>query len=200
VTEILDGELLVYDLDGDIALHLNRTAALVWRSCDGRRTVPELMKVVSDQLGETPDEDVVMMALDSLSDHGLIDSGFKERDGAAVALSRRRFFRRAGLVGAAAINAPVVYSMSAPLAAAALSGGGTGNTGFTNTGFTQSTSPGGISTTPTGSSGENSGSSGETTGSSGGNTGSSGAGSSGAGSSGAGSSGGGSSGGGSSYP
>ena len=31
LTESLDGELLVYDLNGDIAVHLNRTAAIVWR-------------------------------------------------------------------------------------------------------------------------------------------------------------------------
>ena len=111
LTETVDGELLVYDLDGDIASHLNRTAALVWRNCDGRHTVGELLVLVVEQLGETADEDVVLMALDSLSEHGLISSGYEERDGAAVALSRRRFFRRVGVAGAAAVNAPVVYSM-----------------------------------------------------------------------------------------
>jgi hypothetical protein len=126
-TETLDGELLVYDLDGDIALHLNRTAALVWHSCDGRHTVAELLTLVVEELGESADEDVVLMALDSLSEHGLIRSGFEERDGAAVALSRRRFFRRVGVAGAVAVNAPVVFSLSVPTAAAALSSGGPSN-------------------------------------------------------------------------
>ena len=81
------------------------------------------------ELGETADEDVVLMALDSLSEHGLIRSGYDERDGAAVALSRRRFFRRVGVAGAAAVNAPVVYSIIAPTAAAALSHGGGGSGG-----------------------------------------------------------------------
>jgi hypothetical protein len=129
VTELLDGELLVYDLDADIAAHLNRTAALVWRSCDGRRTVAELATLVAEELGEPPDEDVVLMALDSLSEHGLIISGYEERDGAAVALTRRRFFRRFGIVGAAALNAPVVFSAIVPTAAAAISGGGGGGGG-----------------------------------------------------------------------
>jgi hypothetical protein len=124
LTETLDGELLVYDLDGDIASHLNRTAALVWRSCDGHHTVAELLTIVVEELGETADEDVVLMALDSLTEHGLISSGYEERGGAAVALSRRRFFRRFGVAGAAALNAPVVYSMVVPTAAAALSNGG----------------------------------------------------------------------------
>ena len=126
LTETVDREVLVYDLERDTAFHLNSTAALVWRSCDGSRTVAELAALVAEELGEEPNEDVVLMALDNLSDHGLIRSGYKERDGAAVALSRRRFFRRVGAVGAAALNAPVVYGMSVPIAAAALSTGASG--------------------------------------------------------------------------
>jgi hypothetical protein len=129
LTETLDGELLVYDLDGDLAAHLNKTAALVWRGCDGDRTVAELLALVVEELGEPADEDVVLMALDSLAEHGLISSGYKERDGAAVALSRRRFFQRFGVTGAAALSAPVVYSMVVPTAAAALSSGGGGGGG-----------------------------------------------------------------------
>jgi hypothetical protein len=129
LTETLDGELLVYDLDGDTASQLNRTATLVWRSCDGRRTVAELLTIVVEELGETADQDVVLMALDSLSEHGLISSGYKERDGAAIALSRRRFFRRVGVAGAAAVNAPVVFTLAVPTAAAALSNGGGGSGG-----------------------------------------------------------------------
>ena len=124
LTETLDGELLVYDLSGDIAVHLNRTSAVVWRGCDGHRTVPELLALVEEELGDTADEDVVLMALDTLAEHGLISGGYAERDGAAIALSRRRFFRRFGMIGAAA--APVVYSMIVPTAAAAASTGGAG--------------------------------------------------------------------------
>lgn len=131
LTEVVEGELLVYDLDGDVAVHLNDTAALVWRSCDGSRTAGELAVLVADELGEPADEDIVLMALDNLSEHGLITSGYDEREGAEVALSRRRFFRRVGVVG---VKAPVVYSMIVPTAAAALSsgggGGGGGGSGF----------------------------------------------------------------------
>jgi hypothetical protein len=137
LTEELDGEVLVYDLSGDTALHLNKTAALVWRSCDGRRTVADLTRLVSDELGEAADDDVVLMALDNLSDHGLISSGYNERDGAEVALSRRRFFRRVGLAGGAAFSAPVVYSALIPTAAAALSHGGGGGGGGGGSGFIQ---------------------------------------------------------------
>lgn len=132
LTEQLEGELLVYDLRGDVAVHLNTTAALVWRHCDGRRTVEELATVVGHELKQPPDEDVVLMALDTLSEHGLISAGYDERDGASIALSRRRFFRRVGVIGAAALNAPVAYSMIVPTAAAAQSSGGGGGGGSSN--------------------------------------------------------------------
>jgi hypothetical protein len=135
LTELLDGELLAYDLDGDISTHLNQTAALVWQHCDGRRTIADLQALVTDELGDPADEDVVLMALDTLLEHGLIASGYAERGGAEIALSRRRFFRRVGVTGVAALNAPVVYSLLVPTAAAAVShgsGGGGGGGAFNN--------------------------------------------------------------------
>jgi Coenzyme PQQ synthesis protein D (PqqD) len=130
LTEHVDGELLVYDLNGDVAVHLNRTARLVWQSCDGNHSVSELADIVATELGEPADEDVVLMALDTLSEHGLIVSGYEEREGEEIALSRRRFFRRVGLTG---LSAPIAYTMIVPTAAAALStggGGGGGGSGF----------------------------------------------------------------------
>jgi hypothetical protein len=120
VTETtIDGDLLVYDLAGDVASRLNHTAALVWRSCNGRRTIGQLVSILVEELGESVDEDLVLIALDSLAETGLIVSGYEERGGAAVALSRRRFFVRAAVAGAAAVAAPIVYSVVVPTAAAA---------------------------------------------------------------------------------
>jgi hypothetical protein len=142
LTEELDGELLVYDLAGDTAVHLNETAALVWRSCDGHRTVAELATLLAQHQGGPADEDIVLMALDNLADHGLISSGYEERGGAEVALSRRRFFRRAGVAGGTALSAPVVYGALVPTAAAALSsGGGGGGGGVINPGPSQFNNP-----------------------------------------------------------
>ncbi len=121
LSESVDGEVLVYDQTRDMAFRLNQTAALVWRSCDGERTLAELVAIVAEEFGETVDEDVVLMALDTLSEHGLIASGYEERGGSAVSLSRRRFFRRAGIAGGVALAAPVVYSLAVPAAAAAQS-------------------------------------------------------------------------------
>jgi hypothetical protein len=121
VVEELDGEVLVYDENNDVACRLNPTAALVWRSCDGERTVSDLVAVLAAEHGEIVDEDMVMMALDTLAEHDLITDGFQTREISARMLSRRRFFGKVGLTGAAAVAAPIVYSMSVPAAAAASS-------------------------------------------------------------------------------
>lgn len=123
LTEEVDGELLVYDGEREVACRLNATAALVWRSSDGERTVADLVAVLSEELGEVADEDMVMVALDTLAEHGLIQAGHEPRELNASRLSRRRFLRRVGVVGAAAISMPVVHSIVVPTPAAAASGG-----------------------------------------------------------------------------
>jgi len=121
LTAEVGDELLVYDQDRNVACRLNRTAALVWRHSDGRRTVPQLATVLSESLGGAVDEDLVVVALDSLQENGLLDRGLPDGDHAVAQLSRRRFVRRAGAVGAAALAAPVVQAVVAPTPAAAAS-------------------------------------------------------------------------------
>jgi hypothetical protein len=124
VVQELDDELLAYDRERDVACRLNRSAALVWQSSDGTRTVADLVAVLAEELGAMADEDMVMVALDNLSQNGLIQSGYESRDSNAVRLTRRRFIRRVGVVGAAAMAVPVVHSLVVPPVAAAASGGG----------------------------------------------------------------------------
>jgi hypothetical protein len=124
VVQDLDDEMLVYDRERDTACRLNRTAALVWKSSDGTRTVDDLVAVLAEELGPLADEDMVMIALDNLSRNGLIQSGYEAREPTAERISRRRFIRRVGVVGAAAVSLPIVHSLAVPSAAAAQSGGG----------------------------------------------------------------------------
>src|ERR1700704_3125761 len=98
LTEELDGELLVYDEQHHLACRLNRTAALVWGSSDGRRTVEDLVEGLREDVGELASEDLVMVTLDGLEEHGLIESGYTPRDPKEARLSRRRFIRRVGVV------------------------------------------------------------------------------------------------------
>lgn len=120
--EEVDGGLLIYDEQDELVLRLNRSAALVWRSSDGNRTVADLVEVLTDELGERADEDQVLVALDELVKHGLIESGYEQRDPNAARISRRHFVRRVGAVAAlAAWGVPVVHSMAVPQSASASS-------------------------------------------------------------------------------
>lgn len=120
LTRELGAELVIYDRRRGLACTLNPTAATVWRLADGQRTVNELAVGLREQVGDLADEDLVMVTLDRLEEQGLIESGYVRRDAAATRLDRRRFIRRAGLVGAAALALPVVQSIVAPTPAAAV--------------------------------------------------------------------------------
>lgn len=123
LTEEVDGELLVYDEQHEVACRLNRPAALVWENSDGTRTVADLIAVLAAELGDLADEDMVLMALDDLAEHDLIESGYERREITATRLSRRRFIGRVGIAGAAAMAVPVVHSMVVPTPASAISVG-----------------------------------------------------------------------------
>jgi hypothetical protein len=75
--------------------------------------------VLADEVGEVADEDLVLVSLDYLAEHGLIESGYEEREASVSRLSRRRFIRRVGVVGTAAAALPLVQSLVAPVPAAA---------------------------------------------------------------------------------
>ena len=58
--EALGDELVVYDLVRHRAHCLNKSAALVWRHCDGKTTIAELAKLLQKELGLPDlDEDLV---------------------------------------------------------------------------------------------------------------------------------------------
>jgi hypothetical protein len=130
--EDADGGVLIYDEQDELVLSLNRSAAVVWRSSDGNRTIGSLVDVLTEELGEQADRDQVLVALDELATHGLIESGYDERDPAAARLSRRNFVRRAGVFAAVALGMPIVHRMATPdPAQAASSRKGPQQTGYT---------------------------------------------------------------------
>lgn len=45
--EELDGELLLFHPSSEIILHTNETGAMVWRLCDGRRSVAEIVEMLT---------------------------------------------------------------------------------------------------------------------------------------------------------
>jgi len=102
----LGDEVVVYDLESHQSHCLNRTAALVFRACDGRRSVGAIAAHVGRELRAPADEDLVRYTLRRLSDARLLDPGTRE----AATLTRRQLARR---IGQAALL-PVVISLLAP--------------------------------------------------------------------------------------
>jgi hypothetical protein len=118
VVEELPDELLVYDLERHKAHCLNHTAALVWKQCDGQTPVEDMALILRDKLNAPVDEDVIWFSLDQLSRARLLRESIK-RPGAKRGLSRRELIRRVGI--AAALSVPLVTTILAPTAFAALS-------------------------------------------------------------------------------
>jgi len=51
IWEPLDAEVAAYRMGSDVAHILNRAAALIWTSCDGDRSVEDLIGVMMDCYG-----------------------------------------------------------------------------------------------------------------------------------------------------
>ena len=117
VVEELPDETLVYDLKRHKARCLNRTAALVWRHCDGQTMVADVAALLEEQLATPTDEAVVWMALDRLGkEHLLSEPVTLPGDGAQY--SRRNMLRTMRRVAGISLLLPVIESIVAPLAAA----------------------------------------------------------------------------------
>jgi len=120
VVEELPDELLVYDLDRNKAHCLNNTAALVWKHCDGGTPTADIALILRDELNTPVDEEVVWFSLGQLSRAHLLQEPIQRPEG-KPGLSRRELIRKAGI--AAAVAVPLVTTILAPTAFAALSCG-----------------------------------------------------------------------------
>ncbi len=122
--EVAD-ELVVYDQQRKLAHSLNRTAALVWRHCDGQRSISDLTALLRAELDPIADEDLVLVAIDRLEGiHLLEESSGRTADQART--SRRQVVRKVGRVGVLTLLLPVVTTLLAPTPAQAQSGGSCG--------------------------------------------------------------------------
>ena len=111
--------MLVYDEEGHRAHCLNRTAALVWKSCDGRTNVPAIAERVGAQLSAPVSEEVVWLALDQLAEFELLTARESSSPRPSNLMSRRKLLKRLGV--AAAVTLPLVTSVVSPTAAEAQS-------------------------------------------------------------------------------
>jgi len=115
VVQDMPDEVLVYDLDSNKAHCLNKSAALVWKSCDGTKTVSDIVRLFESDSGEKVSEDFVWLALDQLSENSLLEKAVKPN---FTGQSRRDVIKKIGLASAVAI--PVIASLVAPPNALAL--------------------------------------------------------------------------------
>src|SRR5687768_2242379 len=122
VEEVAD-ELVVFDQERNRAHRLNRTAWVVWRNCDGQRSVADLTALLQHELNPVADENLVLLTLDRLSSAHLLQEPI-QRPVAEARNSRRQFLQKVGMVGTLTLLIPVVQSIVAPTPAQASSPGG----------------------------------------------------------------------------
>jgi hypothetical protein len=114
----LSEEFLVYDKETSQAHCLNRTAIDVWKLCDGKITVAEIIQKLEKKSKSPVDQRIVWMALRQLQKSELLLGRIlwsKEKN----ILSRRALVKKMGV--AAALALPVVTSILVPTAAQAVS-------------------------------------------------------------------------------
>ena len=126
-TEMLADELLVYDLARKKAHCLNATAACVYESADGTRSVEDLARELAERCGTPADENLVWFCLDELARQELLEKGPAAMPRPVP--TRRDLLNRLGI---AAAVLPVVLSVALPRPASAQvsSPGPTGATGL----------------------------------------------------------------------
>jgi hypothetical protein len=112
IQEVPD-EVLVYDLEQNKAHCLNQTAALVWRSCDGKNSVSDIAGLVTREMGSAVNDDFVWLAIDQLTESGLLDNEIKPFFGQG----RRDAIKKIGMASIVAV--PVIASLVAPSSAMA---------------------------------------------------------------------------------
>lgn len=110
-TQELKEETLVYDQLSHSAHCLNPLAALVWKSCDGRRSREDLANLMHQKLGLPADTDVIDLVLDELAKNKLLVQSTTTTP-EKLLYSRREVTRRLGVSTAAALLlAPLISSI-----------------------------------------------------------------------------------------
>jgi len=124
VREFAD-ELLVYDKQRHEAHCLNRTAAVIWKHCDGRTSIAEIGRRLASEMGESGsiDERLIWHALQQFKRDHLLEEKLEVPAALLGSMktgpNRRQVIRALGLTAIVAV--PLVTSMVAPTPAQAVS-------------------------------------------------------------------------------
>ena len=114
VVQEMPDEVLVYDMDTNKAHCLNETSAFVWKSCDGKNSVTDIVREFETNTGGRVTEDFVWLAIDQLQENGLLEAGIESR---FAGQSRRDVLKKIGLASMVAL--PVIASLVTPQTAMA---------------------------------------------------------------------------------
>lgn len=113
----LEEETIVYDLETDRAHCLNPISAIIWKQCDGRTTVAEMVDILRETEVCSIAEDTVWRALVQLAEYELLEERVSRPTHGSI--SRREWMKRTGLTAAVAL--PLITSLAVPSAAMAAS-------------------------------------------------------------------------------
>ena len=102
-------QLVVFDQARQRLHVLSRTAAVVWRLCDGERTVAELIEPVGRELGVPADESLITLALQQLDEAQLLEVHLARAPG-EDSVSRREMLHRTAAALAAGVLLPTITS------------------------------------------------------------------------------------------
>ena len=109
VIQELGNETLIYNTLTNQASCLNETAAFLWRSCSGDKSIDDIALSFEEKFGQAVDADFVRLAISQLNDkHLLSEAGVLDMK----ISGRREAIRKIALTTAVAI--PVVASLVAP--------------------------------------------------------------------------------------
>jgi hypothetical protein len=110
--ENLPEEVVLYNKSNNKVHCLNKTAAAIWESCDGTRTVDELAHIAEAELGAPAGRKVALRALEELEKADLLEAG-----GVIVAdaglTSRREAVGKIALAGTALVATIVAAAPAA---------------------------------------------------------------------------------------
>jgi len=77
IIEELDGELVLFNPMRNLIIHANQTAALIWQLCDGERTIPQIVDLLSEAYPEAQTEikKEAPLAIQDLHKKGALEGG-----------------------------------------------------------------------------------------------------------------------------
>ena len=104
----LEDEVLMYDLESERAHCLNRTAAIVWKHCDGKTSVDQILQIIESESHSSMNKGIVLLALEQLKKARLLEP-IPTGDGKSRGPTRRELLRKLGAASAVAL--PVISSI-----------------------------------------------------------------------------------------